>query len=102
MRLTPEIVIAAYKKTGRKVCQGHWTFGKSTCALGALALANGATDGQIAPAVNVLMKGSPSGYVSGFIGGFDGDEIDTTDDETGYADGVAAYKACEAEGLCIT
>ncbi len=104
MRVTPEMVVDAYKKMGLTVCRESWAYADKACGLGALALANGAKIGAITPVVHRLLSDMPKEYEAGFLTGFDQPEsIPTVPGswETGFNDGVAAYKACEEAGLVL-
>lgn len=89
--ITPEMVVAAYKKLGAKL--GRRSFGspQHCCGLAALGFSLGLSIDEIVPWANKTY----GDYWGGFVRGFDG----LSDGKTGYKDGMVAYQACVEAGL---
>ena len=107
-RISPEEIVAAYKKTGLEYIDGDWGHGHCACPLTALAVANGLDDVNPANSNAVSGKkvmdhlqsiGYDVGYMKGFQCGVDGGEpLDFEGfEESGAEDGFAASRQCYDE-----
>lgn len=95
MRITPEEIVEAYKKTGLTPARGTFVSGKMACGLGAYARSKG-FDGYFV--ANFLEgMGITANYRTGFISGFDDTELCTCcaglERDAAYKDGEAAWEA---------
>jgi hypothetical protein len=97
-RITPEMVIEAYMKTGLKPAKNLFVEDGCACAIGALFTAAGqdsdnAYDHEIVDWAKEQTKSND--YPYGFMAGFDGGLFKTSNEESnrGIEDGKAAWEA---------
>ncbi|ALS22125.1 hypothetical protein [Paenibacillus naphthalenovorans] len=98
-RITPEMVLKAYQKTGLKPIRGEYFSDGCACGMGAIYKLHG---GNIISGIEVdkyTMNLTSINYMEGFYTGFDGKE-DLTEETAfnkeewmGYVDGKAAWEA---------
>lgn len=98
LRVTPEEVVDAYRKTGMRPIRGAWRNGRECgCPLAALALA-----AEAGSPVFWSLERFGSHYAVGFINGVDKPDQDTVFNprwDIGFKDGKAAWAAVVAAGL---
>jgi hypothetical protein len=108
-RITPEMVIEAYRKTGLNPVRGdYFPITGYACALGALYVAEGKYRSDRNLHLNSTFCSLHSQYVYGseycvgFVNAFDGEEILWPENDeyvAGYEDGRAAWNAIVEAGL---
>lgn len=100
-RITPDVVVAAYKACGMTPSQGIFCEDGKCCALSAVAIANGIPVESISACMGFVFMAAikPLGlhryYVTGFISGFDAPHLNVWDmcskeSQNGCNDGRAA------------
>jgi len=93
-RISPEMVLEAYKKTGLKPMQGDlFPRDGCACALGSFAAMNGYKD--TANALLFLNNLTSHDYVNAFGEGFDGERFHSYGDkfDNAFRDGQEAWEA---------
>lgn len=114
VRITPDQVVEAYRKTGVKPMQGNWHNGSESdlccCGLGALYLAAGEpvltlTLNSYAHHVQQVLN-IPGNYLIGFTNGFDGkvmpeEWVNREFEPQGFHDGRLAWATVQREILGV-
>lgn len=102
-RITVEMVLGAYKKTGLIPIQGMFCDRNTACARGAIALAESKNDLMDGLEITKRRLGLTTSYLCGFTRGFDGvglptkesifPDLDYSEIQLGCQDGQAAWEA---------
>jgi hypothetical protein len=97
-RITPEMVVAAYKATGLKPARCVFIAGDYACAVGAVAKHLSGVK-HAYDAVEWANRVYGEDYVESFWHGFDDISTSRYEQHIGYEDGRAAWQACVDAGL---